>query len=124
MSEADEQTYLFNWIAFAKNKTPELGLLHHIPNGGSRDKREAARLKAQGVRAGVPDLFLPVPTSKYHGLYIEMKFGRNRPTAEQNEWLKNLSNMGYKTAVCYGWEEAREVIERYMQTGYKRLEGS
>lgn len=121
MSEAQEQTYLFNWIAFARNKTPELDLLYHVPNGGSRDKREAARLKAQGVRAGVPDLCLPVPTSMYHGLYIELKFGRNKPSEEQVKWLEALKRQGYKTAVCYGWEEAKDTILNYLQGGYKKL---
>ena len=123
MSEADEQTYLFKWIAFARNKTPELDLLFHVPNGGSRDKREAARLKAQGVRAGVPDLCLPVPTSQYHGLFIELKFGRNRPSEEQIKWLEALKKQGYKTAVCYGWEDAKDVILNYLQGGYKKTEG-
>lgn len=122
MSEAQEQTYLFNWIAFARGKTPELDLLYHVPNGGSRDKREAARLKAQGVRAGVPDLCLPVPTSMYHGLYIELKFGRNKPSEEQVKWLEALKRQGYKTAVCYGWEEAKDVILNYLQGGYKKTE--
>lgn len=123
MSEAQEQTYLFNWIAFARGKTPELDLLFHIPNEGKRDKRTGARLKAQGMRPGVPDLCLPVPTSQFHGLYIELKFGSNKPTAEQIRWLDALKRQGYKTAVCYGWEEAKDTILNYLQGGYKKTEG-
>lgn len=74
--EAREQEALFRWADFAAGTMPELKLLYHIPNGGSRNKAEAANLKRQGVKAGVPDLFLPVPRGGYHGLYIELKFGK------------------------------------------------
>ena len=89
-------------------------MIYHVPNGGSRNRIEAANLKRQGVKEGVPDLCLPVPKNGYHGLYIEMKFGKNKTTKDQEEWLKRLSQYGYKTAVCYGAEEAREVIKEYI----------
>lgn len=118
MSEAQEQTALFQWAMLARQKYPQLELLHHIPNGGKRDKREAGALKRQGVKAGVPYkmLFysLPVPKSNYHGLYIELKVGKNKTSKFQNEWIKNLREQGYCVEVCYGWNEAREVIEKYL----------
>lgn len=70
-TEAQEQITLFSWAAV--QAIPELALLYHIPNGGSRHKAEAARLRAEGVRSGVPDLCLPVPRGGCHGLYIELK---------------------------------------------------
>jgi hypothetical protein len=57
--EADEQKKLFRWVDFMKTEYPELDMMFHIPNGGSRNKLEAANLKKQGVRAGVPDICLP-----------------------------------------------------------------
>ena len=87
--------------------------VYHIPNGGSRNRIEAANLKRQGVRAGVPDLCFPVPKGKYHGMYIEMKAGKNKTTQNQDEWLELLKNNGYMTAVCYGFDEAKAVIDRY-----------
>ena len=89
-------------------------MIYHIPNGGSRNQLEAANLKRQGVKAGVPDLCLPVPKEGYHGLYIEMKYGKNKPTDNQEEWLESLRQYGYKTAVCYGADEARETIKQYI----------
>ena len=47
------------------NAYPDLELLYHVPNGGSRNKAEASKLKRMGVRAGVPDLVLPVPRAGY-----------------------------------------------------------
>lgn len=87
--------------------------VYHIPNGGSRNRIEAANLKKQGVKAGVPDLCFPVPKGKYHGMYIEMKYGKNKTTQSQDKWLELLSKNGYMTAVCYGFDEAKAVIDKY-----------
>lgn len=82
--EANEQEALFRWAAFVRGRFPEIDLLYHIPNGGSRNRLEAANLKRQGVKAGVPDLCLPVASGKYHGLYIELKYGKNKPSEIKN----------------------------------------
>lgn len=115
--EGNEQESLFVWAAFARCKLPEIDLLYHIPNGGSRNSIEAANLKKQGVKAGVPDLCLPVPRGKYHGLYIEMKYGKNKTSKNQDIWLENLQKQGYVALVCYGWQEAKEVILKYLECG-------
>lgn len=113
--ESVEQTCLFRWAEFEKGAYPELSLMYHIPNGGSRNKIEAANLKKQGVKAGVPDICLPVSRSGYHGMYIELKAGNNKTTEKQDEWLEDLSEQGYYTTVCYGWAEASEVILKYLK---------
>ena len=116
--EAREQEALFRWAAYERGKWPELEKMYHIPNGGSRNKAEAARLKAQGVRAGVPDICLPAARGCYHGLYIELK-RRNggRVSEAQREWIEYLENAGYCARVCHGWDEARETIEKYLAAG-------
>lgn len=118
--EAGEQAALFRWVSYYRGYCPDVDMLYHIPNGGSRNPKEGANLKRQGVRAGVPDLCLPVARQGFHGLYIEMKAGNNKPTAEQNGWLYALALQGYATAVCYGWQEAKEVIEKYLGAGQNR----
>jgi len=85
-----------------------------IPNGGSRNKAEAAKLKAEGVSAGVPDLFIPIPKQGYHGLFIEMKVGKNRTSLEQDEWLALLRKNGYRAEVCYGADAAIKTIDDYI----------
>lgn len=114
-NEAYEQTKLFKWIAFARNTYKELYLLYHIPNGGKRNQKEAFNLKRQGVRAGVPDLCLPVARGKFHALYIELKVGKNKATQKQKEWIKRLSEQGNMALVCYGWEEASAVLLKYIR---------
>lgn len=112
-TEAQEQITLFSWAAV--QAVPELALLYHIPNGGSRHKAEAARLRAEGVRAGVPDLCLPVPRGGFHGLYIELKRLRGgRVSDRQKEWLAALGAQGYAVAVCNGWEDAAGTIMGYL----------
>jgi hypothetical protein len=122
-SEATEQETLIQWCGWQQGKYPELKLIYHIPNGGSRNTLEAANLKRQGVKAGVPDLCLPVARNGFHGLYIEMKYGRNKTTDSQDEWLEALKEQGYFTTVCYGAEEAERIIARYLQfPGYPAIE--
>lgn len=109
--EAQEQEAYFEWAQYI----PDLKWAHAIPNGGRRDKIEAANLKRQGVKAGVSDIFIPVPRGKYHGLYIEMKVGKNKPSKEQKEFLCDMQNQGYAVALCYGCEEAIKVTEKYLK---------
>lgn len=113
--EAQEQMWLFDWCRMASVKWPVLDLLYHCPNGGSRNKIEAARLKAQGVKSGVPDLFLPAPVGKFHGLYIEMKRRKGGTLSlEQKEWISRLREQGYRVEVCKGFQEAADLIEEYL----------
>lgn len=114
-SEATEQERVMNWARFYEKDYPELKLIYHIPNGGSRNKLEAANLKRQGVKAGVPDLCLPVARSGKHGLYLEMKWGKNKTTEKQDWWLKQLMQQGYKTEVCWTAEEAISKIAQYLE---------
>lgn len=115
LTEAQEQKYLFHWAAAVRQRYPELALLYHVPNGGKRDAAEAANLRMQGVKAGVPDLCLPVARHGYNALYIELKRrigGKASPA--QLEWLNNLRTYGNYTAICHGWEDAAAVIEKYL----------
>ena len=111
-----EQAALFRWAAYMSGTWPELERMFHVPNGGSRNKIEAARLKMQGVKAGVPDICLPVARGCYHGLFIELKKREGgRVSKEQREWVEYLDKAGYCAAVCHGWDAARALIERYMR---------
>ena len=112
--ESQHQEALFRRALLQRRYYPELDLLFHIPNGGSRHPKEAANLKRQGVKAGVPDLLLPVARGKYHGLFIELKVGKNKPTDKQEGWMNALSDEGYAVRVCYGWETAKETITQYL----------
>ena len=119
MTEAQHQANVIKWSQQPeiRSKWPELALFHHIPNGGRRDPVEARHLKQCGVKSGVPDLCLPVPSGKYHGMYLEMKTETGRATLAQKHWLERLRALGYFTIVCHGWQAAVDALEWYLSIG-------
>lgn len=112
--EDTEQENVISWANWHLREYPELKWLHHIPNGGKRNKAEAARFKAQGVKAGVSDLFLPAAHGGYFGLYIEMKYGKNKPTDQQKEFIADMQQAGYDARVAYSAQEAIEILQEYL----------
>ena len=95
-----------------------------IPNGGKRHIGTAVKLKREGVKAGVPDIFLPYSMNHscwiYHGLFIELKRlkPRGKTTPEQIEWIDALHKEHYAVHVCWGWESARDVIVDYLRRAW------
>ena len=116
MTEAQHQTNVIKWSQqpSIRSKWPELAMLFHIPNGGSRDAIEGKHLKQQGVKRGVPDMCLPVPRGAYHGLYIELKTEKGRAAQEQKWWGEQLLKNGYMWEICHGWESAVRTLEWYL----------
>ena len=114
--EDDHQIALFRWAAMRKTHdgNPLTDYMFAIPNGGRRNPREAARLKKMGVKAGVSDIFLPIPRNNCHGLWIELKAPKGRISPEQKAWIDRMQEQGYAARVCFGWEAARIEIEEYL----------
>lgn len=116
LTESQEQQLLFEWAALSAGRWPELALMYHIPNGGSRSKAEAGRFKAEGVKSGVPDICLPAARGGYHGLYIELKRVKGgRVSPAQQGWIAALRDQGYCACVCKGWDDAAHVIKAYLE---------
>jgi hypothetical protein len=116
--ESGEQQCLFKWAAYMEPVFPELKLLHAIPNGGYREKITASRMKAEGVKAGVPDIHLPVPRGGYASLYIELKTAESsnkKGSLAQRFWLDLTRHYGNYSVIAIGWREASEIIERYVR---------
>lgn len=89
--------------------------IHAIPSGGKRDRVTASRLKAEGVKRGIWDVYLPYPSKGYPGLYIEFKKpGRGRLTDEQKLFKQYVESQGYAAAICYSWVDAKNVIVNYL----------
>lgn len=96
-----------------------LRLLFAIPNGGERNKIVAAKLKAEGVKPGVPDLCLPVACGQFHGLYVELKKPGGSASDNQRTWAGYLAAQGYAVSLCVGWREAAAALVAYLgQGGY------
>lgn len=113
-SEHEEQITLINWCELYKNKYPALNMLFAIPNGGARHIAVAIKLKKEGVKRGVPDLFLAYPNKGKHGLFIEMKALKGKKTIEQSWWIEKLTDKEYEAKTCYGWIEAVKTICSYL----------
>ena len=88
--------------------------LFAVPNGGRRDKVSGAKLKAEGVLAGVSDLILLVPRLSYHALLIEMKTASGRQSPAQKDWQREMTARGYCYVVCHSFDEFRDVVDEYM----------
>ena len=119
-SEDGHQLALMCWCALNQDQYPELKWLFAIPNGGSRHIAEATKLRAMGVKDGVPDLCLPVKRGSWSALYIELKKPAKdkkksgKTSNEQNEWITFLQSQGFGAIVCYGWENARDTLIAYL----------
>lgn len=113
--EGSEQKALFSWLAI---QHPLAGkLAYHVPNGGHRLKSVAAKLKGQGVKAGVSDLVLPMARGGYFGLYIEFKATPPHDavvSTSQHSFLLAVEQQGYLGIVCRGLNAAIDVINGYM----------
>lgn len=121
-TEHANQVALFMWASLPEqqSKFPELKLMFAIPNGGERNKVVATRLKAEGVKSGVPDIFLPVPRHGRAGLFIELKRpksdgkAKGRASDKQSDWATNLQNQNFGVFLAEGWKAARDVIILYL----------
>lgn len=114
-TEHAEQATLMVWAGLLSRSVTALELLFAIPNGGHRLPGVAGKLRAEGVKAGVPDLFLPVAVGEFHGLFLEMKRRRNgRLRTEQRAWAERLKAQGYRVEEVKGATAAAEVILDYL----------
>ena len=90
--------------------------IFHIPNGSYKSVTARTKSKQEGLKAGVPDLMIPVPNKNHHGLFIEMKRVKNsKVSVHQKQWIELLNKQGYKAIVCYGNNEAIKEIENYIK---------
>jgi len=110
-SEDILQQHCFQWFRL---QYPDR-IIYHVPNGGKRNYLEAVKFKRMGVVAGVPDLVIPEPTQEYHGLYIELKANKNKPTPNQRTMIEQLASRGYRVEVCNEFEQFKRVVKGYFE---------
>lgn len=107
--EDQEQTRLVTWMT--KNNIVHFA----IPNGGKRSGLEAFKFKRTGVKSGIPDLCIPIPSKSYHGLYIELKrMSGSRVSDSQVYWIDYLNRVGYYAVIAKGFDEAKHIITEYL----------
>jgi len=120
--EHNEQVVFFNRIRTLALNDPRFAVAadrtYAIPNGGGRSKAQAGRLRAEGVRPGVLDIFCSFPGGGHHGLYIEMKSLTGYPSREQRAWIAESVRLGYHAACCRGAGEAMKVWREYVEASF------
>lgn len=112
ITEHAEQANLIQWWRYQHPKFAKC--LWAIPNGGVRNIGTAVKLKAEGVTAGVPDLFLMIPKKAWHGLFIEMKIKGGKVSDSQKEFMETANSLGYLSVVCFGFDDAKNAINAYL----------
>ncbi|RAJ28897.1 VRR-NUC domain-containing protein [Pedobacter cryoconitis] len=109
-SEDDFQKECVRWIEL---QYPKL-LVHHSPNGGKRNAREALKFKKMGTRAGCPDLMIYKKSKQYAGLAIELKVGTNGTTENQDLFLAELTANGWYCIVIRKMDIFMQTVKEYM----------
>jgi len=109
-----EQVAMFNLFEVLTPQYPELAFAFAVPNGGLRNKITAKKLKAEGVKAGVLDVWLPAPRQGYTGLVMELKVRGNTTTPEQVAWLEFLRSEGWLAVVLDSADLGAELATAYL----------
>jgi len=109
-----EDNLLLSVASYLRLQYPAV-LFCHIANERKTSIQQGAKLKRLGVRAGMPDILIFQPNKTYSGLAIELKIKPNRPTKNQLEVLTMLSNNNWNTAVCYSFDEAKNLIDKHLK---------
>lgn len=121
VSEHSQQVALFSACAQYFSEVPELRWLFAIPNGGERNVVIAANMKAEGVKSGVSDIFLPVAKRGYHGFFIELKTQAGSESATQKQFGAFVQQQGYLYLCAHGWAEALRGLMWYLNFGHSKL---
>jgi len=113
-TEGQEQAALFGFLTRIESRLPVVRWAFHVPNGGARHVATARRLKREGVKRGVPDIWLPVRREPFVGFVCELKVKGGRTSQEQHAWLAHLETQGWCAAICWGWQAAARELLRYL----------
>jgi hypothetical protein len=114
-SEHEIQVAFFEWWeVFAPTVRVDPRLCFAIPNGGHRFKAVAGKLKAEGVKAGVSDVFLMVPKGEFHGMILEFKAHDGRVSEPQEEFLLATRREGYNALVAWSLDDAMRFVRTYL----------
>lgn len=88
-------------------------LWFHCPNGGHRNIAEASKLKAMGVKPGIPDILILERRHFYNGFAIELKVGINKCTENQEEMQRHFFAHNWKVVVSYSLDHVIQEIDNY-----------
>ena len=117
-TEHEIQSAFISWCEFPPTLRafPELEMIFAIPNGANKSIATAMKFKREGLRSGVPDVCLPVPIGKFHGLYLEFKRDhKQKLSPNQIEWAGKLERYGYKVRTVSDALTAEDIVKKYLR---------
>ena len=79
-----------------------------VPNGGSRNAREGANLKKEGVMAGVSDLIILLPNK---AIFVEIKTDKGRQQETQKLFEEKVKGLGFDYLVWRNIDDAIRFIQ-------------
>lgn len=116
MSETCEMIKFFEYLSWQEIQRPELACIYHIPNEGTRSIRRGRIMKQKGVRAGIPDVCVPIARGEWHSLFLEFKVKSGKLSPVQVKMCKLLHAHGHCVRVAWSADEAIEILEKYLLT--------
>jgi len=117
LKESTEQEHFVQWLKINEYRFNGLSLAFATNNGGwLKNYAMVNKMKKMGMKNGVPDIVIPVPRGRYHGLFIEMKrTSGSQLSAEQKKYIVDLNILGYKAEIAYGCDDAIRITEEYFR---------
>jgi len=111
VSEDSELVLLFDWIRYLPELEP---FCWHTANERRCSPRHGAYLRRKGVKSGVADIQIAIPSNGFHGMFLEMKIGKGKLTPKQLKFLQDMSSKGYYAIWRIGFDDCKKAIEQYV----------
>ena len=121
MKEDSELIKFFNWVRLNEKFDSRFCAIYHIANERRTSMHSGKILKQKGVRSGVPDVCVPIPSGMYPGLYIEFKVRPNVLSDTQKAFIKTLLNLGFLVVVAWSADEAIQIVTEYLAEPSKMI---
>ncbi len=123
VSEHEIQASFFDWLDLHKAKHPVLNYFFAIPNGANKSPTARMKFRREGLKAGVPDVHLPVPSmdGKYIGLWFEFKSAGGKVSWDQEIWIKNLQEVGHRVEIARDWTDAADIVIDHCELPIKKF---
>ena len=113
--EDSELIKYFDWVTWQEKIDPRLAAIYHVANERKCSQYAGKIMKRKGVRSGVPDVCGPIPNSKYHGFYFELKIKPNKLSPKQVTFCALLYRLGYCIRVAWSGDELIELTKKYLK---------
>lgn len=121
MHEDSELIKFFDWVRVNEKFDSRFSAIYHVANERCTSMHKGKIFKQKGVRSGVPDVHVPIPSGMYPGLFIEFKIRPNTLSDSQKGFIKTLLGLGYLVVIAWSADEAIEIVREYLEQPAKMV---